>query len=783
MLCLAVLLVPFSTARAQPGPPRIGYVYPAGGRQGTSLQVTVGGQYVTDAKSARISGKGIQAVVLGEIKRPPMEEGGQLRDRLRALMGAERDEAKEKEVAVIQQRLFYTYVMEARRTTPAISDWVLLEIRLDADAQPGPRELRLETPRGVSNRLNFHICTLPEFRELDPELPPEPKDARSPTSEPPRYKTLDVTLPAVVNGQIVAREPNQPSWVPERFTPGDSDRYRFAARKGQRLVIAASARELIPYLPDAVPGWFQATLTLYDVRGKELAYTDDYRFRPDPVLLFSVPEDGQYTVEIKDAIYRGRPDFVYRIAMGELPFVTSVFPLGGRAGEQTSVELTGWNLPASKLTMDAKEKAPGTYPISVSKGNVVSNSMPFAVDTLPERLEKEPNESISAATPITLPVIVNGRIDRPGDWDVFRWEGRAGERVIAEVVARRLDTPLDSVLELTDAAGKRLAINDDHEDRADALKTHYADSLIDFTLPADGTYCLRLGDAQQEGGPEYAYRLRISPPRPDFALRVVPSCINARARQFVPFTVYALRSDGFSGEITLSLKHAPEDFSLTGGTIPAGQDQVRVTLLIPPASLWGPTKLCVEGRGIVGGQEVVHEAVPADDMMQAFAYKHLVPADDLEVAVWDWSRPPPAVIPAKGSESAKAPPTPRRAYQSPITILSDQPLRIPAGGTVELRVAMSVSPGAGPIQVELSDPPEGVAVDNVLANEKGLTVVLRGDAEKAKKGLRGNLIANASQQRTITEKDGRKREYRSVLGTLPAIPFEIVASQRASETR
>ena len=95
---------------------------------------------------------------------------------------------------------------------------------------------------------------------------------------------------------------------------------------------------------------------------------------------------------------------------------------------------------------------------------------------------------------------------------------------------------MDSVLELTDAAGKRLAFNDDHEDKADALNTHHADSLINFTLPADGTYCVRLGDAQHQGGPEYAYRLRISPPRPDFALRVVPSCINASSWRLTPVT-------------------------------------------------------------------------------------------------------------------------------------------------------------------------------------------------------------------------------------------------------
>ena len=37
-------------------------------------------------------------------------------------------------------------------------------------------------------------------------------------------------------------------------------------------------------------------------------------------------------IEIKDAIYRGRPDFVYRITLGELPYITGVFPLGAPAG-------------------------------------------------------------------------------------------------------------------------------------------------------------------------------------------------------------------------------------------------------------------------------------------------------------------------------------------------------------------------------------------------------------------------------------------------------------------
>ena len=145
-----------------------------------------------------------------------------------------------------------------------------------------------------------------------------------------RHGRSATQLPVVVNGQIM---------------PGDVDRFSFKARKGTRLVLAASARELIPYLADAVPGWFQAVLALYDSKGNEVAYADAFGFRQDPVIYYEVPEDGEYVVEIHDSIYRGREDFVYRITIGEMPFVTGVFPLGGRAGTQVTVELKGWNLP------------------------------------------------------------------------------------------------------------------------------------------------------------------------------------------------------------------------------------------------------------------------------------------------------------------------------------------------------------------------------------------------------------------------------------------------------
>ncbi len=364
--------------------PHIGYVYPAGGRQGESFQVTVGGQYLNEEAKAFVSGSGVQAKVVACVKPLTPREVNQLRERVQELQKKPREPEVVKEIFEIRSKLTAFRNM----MNPGIADKVTVEIAINANAELDPRELRLETANGLSNPLVFRIGQLPEFRkersEKVVELPPGADPRRDGERPRQRDPEMNITLPATVNGQIL---------------PGGVDRYRFSARHGQRLVVAVSARELIPYLADAVPGWFQAAVALYDDKGKELAYDDHYRFHPDPVLTCKIPQDGAYVLEIRDALYRGREDFVYRVTVGELPFVTSFFPLGGPAGRKTAVELKGWNLSQSKLVLDADDlpqkstllrvaKTTGILPFAVEKGKWTSNCLSFAIDELPECFEK-----------------------------------------------------------------------------------------------------------------------------------------------------------------------------------------------------------------------------------------------------------------------------------------------------------------------------------------------------------------------------------------------------------
>jgi hypothetical protein len=266
------------------------------------------------------------------------------------------------------------------------------------------------------------------------------------------------------------------------------------------------------------------------------------------------------------------------------------------------------------------------------------------------------------------------------------------------------------------------------------------------------------------GGPEVAYRLRLGPPRPDFALRVVPSSINARAGSTMPVTVHAVRQDGFDGDIVLALAHAPRGTSLSGAVLPAGQDSVRLTLTAPDDVPAEPAPLHLVGRAAVGGRVVEHEAVPAEDRMQAFAYRHLVPAQELLLSVTGNAR--------------------RRRPAARPGFATDMPVRIPAGGLaiVRLRMPAGVARPLAGIHFELSDPPAGITLpDSVPMSElaelpEGPVLVLRSDAAAVRPGQRGNLIVTVVGEREAEpgQPPLPANRRRVALGTLPALPFEVV---------
>ncbi|WP_414662978.1 hypothetical protein [Horticoccus sp. 23ND18S-11] len=627
LVLAAFALAPAALAQRRP---YIGYAYPAGGQQATTFQVKLGGQDLDDVHAVTITGAGVSARIVEYLRRLNNQEIQLLNEQLKELKRVNADAATGAASAeAVELRALQLKVERRTREwvqTPAcvsIASVVLIEVTVSPEADAGARELRLVTARGVSNPLPFHVGQLREYARppmATALLQVLGKEAAALRKRPATEAEVRIGLPCTLNGQIAS---------------GEENRYRFEATKGQRLVIATQARQLIPFVADAVPGWFQPVLVLKDATGREVAYADDFRFKPDPVILYEVPQDGDYVIAIRDGIYRGREDFVYRITVGELPYLTSLFPLGGQTASALPPSMSGWNLADAQLSAIAGEPAASASALGASRLGYQSNALPFAWGELPDATDREPNNAAVSAQAIALPVIINGRIDRPDDWDVYEFTGQAKQIVVAEVQARRLDSPLDAVIKLTDAAGKIVAFNDDREDLTAGLNTHAADSYLTARLPADGTYRIHIGDTARQGGSDYGYRLRVSGPQPDFELRVVPSSVSLAVNSSATVTIYAARKDGFNGPIKLMLAEPTAGLSAAPVTLSAGQTTTRLTLKGPSAATAQPVPVVIVGRAKIGERDVEHEAVPAEDRMQAFLWRHLVPALDLAVLVFD----------------------------------------------------------------------------------------------------------------------------------------------------
>ncbi|MCK5000872.1 MAG: hypothetical protein KAS23_15120 [Anaerohalosphaera sp.] len=787
-ILLAVIIVLSSAPAWALNNASVGYLYPAGGQRGQTIRVVAGGQFLRGTRQVYVSGEGVTATVIKQMKQFTNLQRDQrtlVTQRFQEVMQKRIDELpvsmrpkagnknriakkdvqpnpSDQKVKMPQHPLLEdleskslrelaharsVFFIPRNKLQPnrQLAEMVLLEITIAPDAKPGNRELRLITATGLTGPIVFQVGMIGEVRELEPNnnkaYPPLPGLPNLPLPKA-------INLPVVLNGQIL---------------PGDVDRFRFRARKGQNLVIDAQARSLIPYLADAVPGWFQATITLYNSRGQQVAFAEDYHFNPDPVMFYKIEHSGEYEIEIHDSIYRGRDDFVYRISIGELPFITQMFPLGGQEGKKTVAMIGGLNLPADKLELDMQSKGPTIRKTSYLDKNMFSNELPYAVGSLPERIEVEGNNNISNAQNMKISTIMNGRIGEPGDIDIFKISGRKGEKIVAEIYARRLNSPMDSLLRLTDTSGKVLQWNDDytvkdhhlHKDVA-GLVTHHADSYMIVELPATGTYYIHVADSQDHGGDAFSYRLRVSPIQPDFDLRVTPSSLAMPGGSIQPLMVYVLRKDGFEGEIKVGLKNAPEGFKIDGGMIPAGSDNVRMTLRTPLTSSGKPIALVFTGSADVGGKTIARTAMPADNVMQAFLYRHLVPTNEFLVSITN------------------------RKWKMPVLKLSGAGyVDLPIGGStkVKLRDATKKPFAIKGIILQLHNPPEGLTLNGVQVKNGSVEFELKADKEIMKNDFVGNLIVEVFREYLPKSKDGKvsNQKRRNSLGFIPAIPVRVTA--------
>jgi hypothetical protein len=213
------------------------------------------------------------------------------------------------------------------------------------------------------------------------------------------------------------------------------------------------------------------------------------------------------------------------------PGLTYLYPAGARRGTTVEIAAGGaferWPVgiwasvkgvdvkPAkskSKLIVKvAADTEPGICWLRLHDNEGASIARPFLIGTLPEVLEKEPNNEPKQAQKLnSAEVVVNGRLDKAGDVDAFAVSLRKGQILVASIEAHRtLHSPMDPVLQIVSEDGLVLAQNDDYRG---------FDPQIVFPVPHDGTFIVRLfafpaaGDAsiRLSGGETYIYRLTLT---------------------------------------------------------------------------------------------------------------------------------------------------------------------------------------------------------------------------------------------------------------------------------
>jgi hypothetical protein len=514
-------------------------------------------------------------------------------------------------------------------------------------APGGPRDVRLLGPWGVSNPRTFVVGDRTETRETEPNDEPEKAN------------------PIAINTSVHGRMDSSP----------DVDCFAFEGKANQR-VLAEVEGERIESRIDGV-------LTLVDSTGSVVGESHD-GYGMDPLLDATLPRDGRYVIKLRDAVYNGSPEFVYRMTLHDGPHIDAAMPVVLPPGESREVTLIGRNLggvpapessipgyPLEKLIVKFSAPAEGvdpgalglgylTAPLAMRRGfefrterlGARSNTVFFAAATDPVVLEHEPNDDSAHAQEIAVPCDVSGGFAKPGDRDVFRFRCKKGQVWVVEATAERLGSLADPTFVIQQVPEKGeprdLASADDTDDPAPGqpFSTATVDSSLRWEAPEDGAYQIVMSDlfGSQRGDVRLFYRLNVRPERPDYVLYVLPTNVvgggglTVRAGGRVSATIIARRIDGFAGPVEVEAVDLPDGVTSETAVIGLGQNQATLVLSAAVDAKWFEGVVRIVGRSRSGDRKEVLDYVPGRSRVRPEIDRAGLGAN----LVWDPQGQPPA---------------------------------------------------------------------------------------------------------------------------------------------
>lgn len=407
---------------------------------------------------------------------------------------------------------------------PTSASSAALEVTVAPEAELGQREFRIASPLGISTVGQLLVTDLPVIAETAEHATREAAQA--------------IGLGTVVAG-VIAK-------------PEEEDVYKISVAAGQIVTFEVHANRFMDKVHD-LQAHFDPLLSLEDSEGKELATSDDAYFA-DPLVSYRFELAGDYFVRVRDVTYAGDGRWNYALTVTDQPYVTAVAPRAVQRTGLTRVRAIGFGVEGREWELSIpKALGLGPHRLSLRSESRVTNPVLVEVTDLPIVPESEPNDVAGAGPPISFPTAIVGVIERAGDEDCFPLALKQGVAVRLEVKARRLDSSLDSQLDLIGADGQTIASGDDFARTKDSLLVH--------TPSADGIIHLRVRDLLGRGGPTFGYVVEVTRDLPDFDLACDDDKTGIAPGGFTPWFARVTRRGGFAGNVEIRVEGLPNGVS------------------------------------------------------------------------------------------------------------------------------------------------------------------------------------------------------------------------------
>lgn len=452
-------------------------------------------------------------------------------------------------------------------------------VSIAADTPLGFRRWRVWTSQGVTESMKFVIGDLPEI--IEQEIDGDPIPTR-------------VALPVTINGRMFPRE--------------DVDVWTFEAKAGSSYTCEVMANRLGSPL--------DSRLAVIDPDGQLVAENVDGK-GVDSFLRFTAMADGEYAVHIHDVNFGGLQHYVYRLTITDKPYVDCVYPLGGRRGTAVEFQLLGQATPDAPVLIKLDEPIESTYRKQLVVDGNTTNEVSFELSEHREVME----DSVSETDALAVPVVMNGRIEKPGEVDSWWIELVKNEPITLAVHAADLGSMLDSVLRIYDETGAELASNDD-------TGNGKTDSMLNFKAPVDGRYRITIQDRfDSRGGDRFAYRIYSEPsgnPESDFEIQLPVDAVTLLRGTEVKLKVTATRKGNFQGAITLEAGLLPAGVSIAGNTIAEKKNDTQLVFKANDDANLELARLQVFGIATIGNTTVRHRAVKPAESASDLERDHLL---------------------------------------------------------------------------------------------------------------------------------------------------------------